>query len=382
MREHEQQAIFASVLQTAVDAIVIIDESGTIESVNPATERMFGFTSHEMRGRNVKLLMPPPDHELHDGYLKHYYETGERQIIGIGREVTGKRKDGSTFPLHLAVSEIDAGQRKLFTGIMRDISDLKAAHAALQQLNATLDQRVRVQANELQQVQSELNEKEKFATLGRISGGIAHEIRNPLNAIKTSAYFLRHADSLSEAKRLEHLTRIDRQVTIIDSAVTALSELARLSEPTSGPCDMIAMLDEIIEGKQLTEGIVVQRNYSPELPAAFVDENQIPIVFKNLIRNARDAMPSGGTLTLSARAENDRIIISVQDTGTGIASEILERIHEPFFSTKARGMGLGLAITKTIIEKNRGTIQIQTKLAHGTTFSVSLPTQDSSSSSR
>ncbi|MEO9594115.1 PAS domain S-box protein, partial [Rhodopirellula bahusiensis] len=204
MHDDEQLAILASVLRTAVDAIIIIDQKGTIESANIATERMFGFNSVEMIGQNVKMLMPSPYHEQHDGYLDRYQKTGERHIIGIGREVTGKRKDGSLFPLHLGVSEVETDQRKLFTGILRDISELKAAEGELKQLNATLDQRVRTQAAELQQAQLELVEKEKFATLGRISGGIAHEIRNPLNAIKTSAYYLLNAQSPSPQKTEEH----------------------------------------------------------------------------------------------------------------------------------------------------------------------------------
>lgn len=373
MPNHEREAILASVLRTAVDAIIIIDESGKIESVNPATQRMFGFAPEEMLGQNVKMLMPSPYHEQHDGYLNHYHETGEKRIIGIGREVQGKRKDGSVFPLHLAVSEVDLGSRKLFTGIIREISDLKAVQSQLQQLNTTLDERVRQQAEELHHAQVELIEKEKFATLGRISGGIAHEIRNPLNAIKTSAYFLLNANSPTEQKSREHLTRIDRQVSIIDSAVTALSDLARLPEPTSVACDMVAMLKDIIENKQLPEEIAVTFDFPVGLPETLADEKQIPIVFKNLIRNARDAMPSGGTLTLSGRTEGDQVVISVQDTGTGMSPEVLARIEEPFFSTKARGMGLGLAITKAIVVKNRGSISVETELGSGTTFSVALP---------
>ncbi len=160
MSDHEHEAILASVLRTAVDTIIIIDEAGKIESVNPAIERMFGFSLDEMLGQNINMLMPSPYREQHDGHLNHYHETGEKRIIGIGREVQGRRKDGSTFPLHLAVSEFFAGRRKLFTGIIRDISDLKAVQSQLQQLNTTLDERVHQQAEELQQAQTELIEIE------------------------------------------------------------------------------------------------------------------------------------------------------------------------------------------------------------------------------
>ncbi len=375
MSDQEQDAILASVLRTAVDAIIIIDDTGTIQSVNQATQRMFGYQPAEMLGQNVKMLMPSPYRDQHDGYLKHYHETGEKRIIGIGREVMGQRKDGSTFPLHLAVSEVEAGPRKLFTGIIRDISDLKAVQTQLEQLNATLDERVQRQAEELHRAQKELIEKGKFATLGRISGGIAHEIRNPLNAIKTSAYYLLNANAPSEEKSREHLTRIDRQVAVIDNAVTALSDLARLPEPNAVSIDLVAMLRDIIENKHLPSTITVVFEFVAGFPSAFVDQKQIPIVFKNLIRNARDAMPSGGTLTLSGAAEGDHIVIGVEDTGTGMPPDVLARMEEPFFSTKSRGMGLGLAITRAIIEKNRGSIRVETNLGQGTKFLISLPRQ-------
>jgi two-component system sensor kinase FixL len=373
MHDVEQLAVLASVLRTAVDAIIIIDQRGTIESVNLATERMFGFRSDEMLGQNVKMLMPSPYHEQHDGYLTRYQQTGERHIIGIGREVIGRRKDGSQFPLHLAVSEVETKERKLFTGILRDISDLKAVEAELKQLNATLDQRVQEQAAELQRAQSELVEKEKFATLGRISGGIAHEIRNPLNAIKTSAYYLLNAKSPSPAKTEEHLNRIDRQVSIIDNAVTALSDLARLPDPQSTALNLAELMRGILHDCKLPRNIHVTENYPAGLPDVWADEKQLPIVFKNLIRNARDAMPEGGALLLSARRVNSRILVTVEDNGIGMAPDVVQRIAEPFFSTKARGMGLGMAITAAILEKNRCTMELNSEPGRGTTFHISIP---------
>jgi two-component system sensor kinase FixL len=372
MSDHEQEAILAAVLRSAVDAIIIIDEAGKIEAVNPATERMFGFSLDEMLGQNVKMLMPSPYREQHDGYLRHYHETGEKRIIGIGREVQGRRKDGSSFPLHLAVSEVDTGSRKLFAGVIRDISDQKAIQSQLRHFNATLDERLRQQADELHQAHSALIKKEKFAALGQISGGIAHEIRNPLNVIKTSCYYLLNANSPSEEKWREHLKRIDGQICLIDNVVTALLDLARLPEPILVPCDMVALLEEILVNKPPQEGITVEFDFPEGLPTALVDEMQLSIVFSNLIRNACDAMRSEGKLTLSGRTEGARVVISVQDTGTGMSPEVLARIEEPFFSTKARGMGLGLAITKAIIDKNHGTIDVETRLGIGTKFSVSL----------
>ena len=369
----EKQARLEAILENAVDAIITIDERGTVEVVNPATEKVFGYSTEEMIGQNVKMLMPSPYRENHDQYLHNYHSTGEKQIIGIGREVVGRRKDGTEFPMHLAVSEFHTGERKLFTGIVRDISDLKAAQAELNRLNEELEGRVQERTRELRETQAELLKKEKLATLGQVSGGIAHEIRNPLNAVKTSAYYLLNARNPSEQKTKEHLERIDRQVTLIDNVVTALSDVARMPEPNLVNHDLRPIVENILKTVSLPDNIEIIF----ELPAApvlvRVDEHQVPIVLRNLVRNARDAMPEGGKLTVGINASSEANTVFVRDTGIGIEAKDLERITEPLFSTKARGMGLGLAISQAIVEKNQGKLSVESTLGSGSTFSVSFP---------
>ncbi len=373
----ERQTPLALVLHAAVDAILFVDSSGRIEVVNSAAERMFGYTEQEFVGRHVTMLISSPFHARPSDKRPDFIDTGEPLSIDVNREVIGIRKDGTTLPLHLTVRQLHTGEKASYIGFIRDISELKNAQHALQQLNATLDERVRQQAAELHRAQIELAEKERLATLGRISGGIAHEIRNPLNAIKTSAYYLLNACATPEETH-DHLTRIDRQVTMIEGVVTALSELAKLPPPITTPCNLGEMIDELIRHKQLPKEIKIERDFPDNLPDALADAKQIPIIFSNLIRNACDAMPTGGVLTLSASTDGNRVVVFVRDTGTGIAPETLSRINEPFFSTKARGMGLGLAITKAILEKNHSTIDVETKLGVGTTFSVSFPCSSSS----
>ena len=246
-----------AILDNAVDAIITIDERGIVQSVNAATERLFGYTAEEIVGQNVKMLMPSPYHEEHDGYLQNYREGGKRKIIGIGREVIGRRKDGTTFPMHLAVSEINVGDRQMFTGIVRDITDLKAAENELKRLNEELEERVQERTRALHAAQAELVKKEKLATLGQVSGGIAHEIRNPLNAVKSSAYYLLNAKNPSAEKTREHLERVDRQVTIIDNVVTALSDVARLPDPKLKPADMATALKSVVSSVSLPPSIEV-----------------------------------------------------------------------------------------------------------------------------
>ncbi|QDS93982.1 Sensor protein FixL [Roseimaritima multifibrata] len=374
MLERELQALNASILETAVDGIIVIDSKGTIQLANPATEKLFHFTQSELIGKNVKILMPSPYRKEHDGYLQNYHDTGHRMIIGSGREVMGQRKDGSTFPLHLAVSEINIGGKQLFTGVVRDITDLKEAQRKLGELNASLDERVREQAFALQEAQAELVRKEKYATLGQISGSIAHEIRNPLNAVKTSAYFLLNAKTPSKEKIREHLERIDRQVAMIDNVVTALVDVTQMPEPDVHPCEVEQLLTVAMSGTNIPPGLTVKKQIPADLPKVLVDGSQLAIVLRNLIRNSRDAMPNGGVMTVICSADKSQVTTEIRDTGTGISPSDLLRIAEPFFSTKASGMGLGLAITKAIVEKNRGMIRVQSELGQGTQFFISLPT--------
>ncbi len=364
-----------AIMANAVDAIITIDTNGIVESVNPATEKLFGFSAEEVIGNNVKMLMPNPYRDEHDQYIRNYFDSGVRQIIGIGREVVGRRKDGSTFPMHLAVSEIEFGGARLFTGIVRDISDVKAAEQKLADANEKLEARVKERTAELRQAQEDLVRSEKLATLGQVAGGIAHEIRNPLNAVKTSAYFLSHAQHPSESKIKEHLERIDRQVTMIDNVITALSDVARLPDPSLEATDIERLLRSSVASTTLPADIKIHFEFEPGIPACYIDENQIPIALKNLIRNARDAMDEGGTLTIGAKTSESpsRVEVFIEDSGTGIKEDDLGRILEPLFTTKARGMGLGLAITKAVVEKNKCELVVFSEYGIGSRFSILIP---------
>lgn len=369
---HHRQSRLEAILDNAVDAIITIDERGLINTTNPATEKVFGYSAAELHGQNIKMLMPAPYRDQHDGYLHNYKSTGVKKIIGIGREVMGQRKDGSTFPMHLAVSEIWIGNQRMFSGIVRDISDLKKAQSELADANERLEDRVKKRTAELRAAQADLVRSEKFATLGKVSGGIAHEIRNPLNAVKTSAYYLLNAKNATEQKVQEHLDRIDRQVTMIDNVVTALSDVAKLPDANLIPANLAPILKSALNVIGLPANVEATFETAEDLPNVLVDENQIVIAFKNLIRNARDAMPEGGTITLSADINSDTVAFHVSDTGTGIADSDIDKILEPLFTTKARGMGLGLSITRAIVEKNKGALRMESKLGQGSRFTIEL----------
>ena len=213
---------------------------------------------------------------------------------------------------------------------------------------------------------------ERLAAIGQVAGGVAHEIRNPLNVIKTSVYYLLNAKNLTPEKTVSHLSRIERQVGIADQVVTALNDFARLGAPEVKPVALARLLEEALELNPVEEVVRVALDCPDGIPHVCGDAQQLRIVLGNLIRNARDAMPDGGVLTITARRRGDEVTIDISDTGIGIRPEDLGKVMEPLFSTKARGIGLGLAITRAIVEKHGGRLEVASQVGQGSTFTVRL----------
>lgn len=218
---------------------------------------------------------------------------------------------------------------------------------------------------------------ERLAAIGRVAGGVAHELRNPLNVMRTSVYFLRNAKNAAPEKIAEHLQRIERQVAASDSVISALSEFAKLPSPNLQPLAILDVLKRSVPSDSWPENVELVWDIPAELPRALADEKQMAIVFSNLIRNGCESMHGGGRLTLSARHVQEQIEVAVTDTGCGIAAEDLPRIREPFRSTKARGIGLGLALSQAILEKNCGKLNVTSEVGHGSIFTVALMAEKS-----
>jgi signal transduction histidine kinase len=213
---------------------------------------------------------------------------------------------------------------------------------------------------------------ERLAAIGQVAGGIAHELRNPLNVVKTSIYYLVNARNPSPTKTAEHLQRIERHVGVADGVITALSNFAKLPLPNLNPFVLEQCLREVLELNPLPDNIEVAMACPLSLPPVLGDKDQLRIVLGNLVRNAREAMPHGGRLVFEVRQAGDQVEIDVTDTGDGITPDNLARITEPLFSTKARGLGLGLAIARAILDKNKGMLRIRSEPGRGTTCTVQL----------
>ncbi len=358
--------LLRSVLGSVNDAILTIDERGTVQSANPATERSFGYSESDVVGKNVNILMPKPYHNEHDGYIANYLRTGVRKIIGIGRELEGQRKDGTTFPLELTVTEFQLGGRRHFTGVVRDITARKHLEAQFQQA-------------------------QKMEAVGRLAGGVAHDFNNLLTVINGYSdmvldglptdnpqreFVAAIRESGDRAARLTHQLLAFSRRAIIEPKVIDLNELIAES----------AKLLRRLIGEDVALAVVPD-----QAPVRIMaDPGQIEQVVMNLVVNARDAMPTGGRLTIKTRdvtIGEDEVRaypgvnpgryaqLRVSDTGQGMTEEVKKKIFEPFFTTKAlgKGTGLGLAVVHGVVEQCGGHIGLDSTIGVGTTFTLLFP---------
>ncbi len=275
---------------------------------------------------------------------------------------------------------VDVAVSRLRNGLQRELQnhwpvggDFAELAATIRSVNTLLDLEVAIIQDAYETATHErLVHAERLAAIGRVAGGIAHELRNPLNVMRTSIYFLRNSKNALPEKIAEHLQRIERQVALSDSVISALSEFAKLPLPNLQPLLVLDCLKAAVPSDSWPSNVDLIWDIPPDLPPALADAKQMVIVFGNLIRNGCDAMPSGGRVTLSALQVRESIEVAVTDTGCGIKAEDLPRIREPFRSTKARGIGLGLALSHAILEKNCGTLKVVSELGRGSTFTVVL----------
>jgi signal transduction histidine kinase len=305
-----------------------------------------------------ELLTGPYDR----GYVARRWRVGCRHVeIGLDQVYT-----------NAALSRLRRGLLRSLEGPGQP-TDLAAAPATRRALNTLLDLDLAIIEDAYQaEYLARQQRGERLAAIGQVAGGIAHELRNPLNVVKTSVYYLLNAQNPTPEKRAEHLQRIERHVLLADGVITALSNFAKMPVPSLRPLDVGPCVREALEYNPAPPDVAVAVDCPDGLPAALGDPDQLRIVFANLVRNAREAMPGGGRLTVTARAAGDGVEVDVADTGVGIAPDHLARVTEPLYSTKARGLGLGLAIARSILEKNGGSLRVASTPGQGTTFTVRL----------
>lgn len=352
------------ILETVPDAMIIIDESGTIQSFSQAAERLFGWRAAEVVGANVNVLMPEPDRSRHDGYLQRHQRTGERRIIGIGRVVTGQRKDGSTFPMHLSVGEMQGAGHTSFTGFVRDLTERQESMTKMQEL------------------QSELVHVSRLLAMGEMASSLAHELNQPLTAIANYMKGCRRL--LQDVVHPQRATIQDALDKAADQAVRAGQIIRRLRDfaargETEKKIERIVKVVEeasalaLVGAREL--GVRVRQDVASGVDLVLVDRVQIQQVLVNLFRNALEAMEATERRELLVAlnpAADTMVEIAVADTGHGIKPEILPRLFEPFVTSKDNGMGVGLSICRTIIEAHGGKMWVEPNPGGGTVFRFTL----------
>jgi two-component system sensor kinase FixL len=356
---------FRSILDTIPDAMIVIDAHGIMQFFSIAAARQFGYNESEAIGKNISVLMPEPDRSRHDAYIARYLKTGERRIIGIGRIVTGMRKDGTTFPMHLTIGEMHSGGKPFFTGFVRDLTEQQQTQARLQEL------------------QSELVHVSRLSAMGEMASALAHELNQPLSAIsnymKGSRRLLAGSTDANAAKIGAALDRAAEQAIRAGDIIRRLRDFVARDASEQRVESLSKMIEEAgalgLTGAR-EQGVFLRFNLDPSCDLVLADRVQIQQVLVNLFRNALEAMASSTHRELIAsntRAADDMIEVSVSDTGSGFAGDALAHLFQPFFTTKETGMGVGLSISRTIIETHGGRMWAETNRSGGATFHFTLP---------
>jgi two-component system sensor kinase FixL len=341
------EARWRAIIESAVDAIILINRYGRIEFFNPAAERLFGFRAGQVMGQNITVLMPEPYASEHDHYLRRYLMTGERRIIGVGREVTARRSDGTVFPAHLSVAELMLDGETKFTGIVRDLTE-----------RVTLEKKLR--------------EESGLVRIGELAAVLAHEVKNPLAAVSGAIQML--SEHLQEPDDQVIIQEILRRLDGLGALMTDLLIYARPPRPRMMNLDVTELLHALVallgsdpawsELEVAIDGQTERVSADPEL---------LKVAFQNLLLNAAQAMNGRGRLSISLNHADGTTTIDITDAGTGIPPEVRDRLFTPFFTTKARGTGLGLATVRRITEAHGGTVAVVRSGPEGTTVRVTLP---------
>jgi two-component system sensor kinase FixL len=357
--------LFNTLIATAVDGIMIIDEMGLIRVYSDACEGMFGYLRDEVVGRNVKMLMPSPYHSEHDDYLARYRETGERRIIGIGREVVGRRKNGTTFAMYLSVGEGQFNGQRIFLGIVHDISRRKADEQRIQEL------------------QRELLHATRVTAAGQLSAALAHELNQPLTAILNYVGILEELalqdNGPNGAMFRDIAGRISEQTARAGEIIRRLRGFVAKREPDRAVQDINGAVQESIAlgfvGAADTS-VKLRTEFASGLPLVAFDKVQIQQVMINLLRNAVEAMQEGRLRNLTvttARDNGEFVSVRVADTGPGLAPDVAASLFQPFITTKEHGLGIGLSICRSIVEAHGGRLWMEPNDGGGTVFQFRLP---------
>jgi len=388
LRESEER--FRSLFENSTIGLYRTTPDGRILLVNPTLVRMLGYSSFdELARRNLQEEGFEPDYPR-----SQFRERIEREGEVKGLEAAWRRHDGSVIFVRESAKAIRGpeGTVLYYEGTVEDITERKQAEEALKEYSERLEEMVEERTKELRDAQEELVRKEKLAVLGQLAGGVGHELRNPLGVISNAVYYLQIILPDADEATKEYLEMISSEVHRSEKIVSDLLDFSRSKPADREEIAVSDLVAQLLERQPPPEDVKVTTRIASDLPLVFVDPRQIGQVLVNLVTNAYEAMPEGGRLTIKAEGEKDRVYLSITDTGCGIPQENMERLFEPLFTTKARGIGLGLAVSKNLVEANGGSIEVKSPSTEfipseaeglrtgeegkGSTFTLILPTKE------
>lgn len=346
----EEAARWRAIVESAVDGIIVIDRRGAIEFFNPAAERMFGYAADEVVGRNVSLLMPEPDASAHDGYIERYLRSGVPHIIGVGRDVGARHKDGALFPVHLSVGAVSVDGEPKFTGIVRDLT-------------------------EQVELERKLREEAALARIGELATVLAHEVRNPLAAVSATMQIL--GEKLTAHEDREIVDEALRRLDALGAMMTDLLLYARPPKPNLQVLDVTSLVESLVTFLRMDPAWTqVRCRVAGDPQLVFGDSELLKVALQNLLLNALHAMDGRGDVAVVIERNGATIDLDVVDSGCGIPADAMPRLFTPFFTTKARGTGLGLPTARRIARAHGGDIEVAGTGPTGTTIRLRMPVHD------
>ncbi|AYN01835.1 PAS domain-containing sensor histidine kinase [Chryseobacterium sp. 3008163] len=391
----ESAKLLYAIINTAIDGIITIDNRGRIESMNPSARKIFGYTEEELKGKNISVLMPEPDKSRHDGYLSHYHNTGEKKIIGKGREVRGLRKDGSQFPFRLAVSEVQYEDRVIYAGFIHDLSKEKEAEENLKKYTFELEELVENRTKTLKQMLCELEEAkeeannslEKEKELSRMKSRFvsmaSHEFRTPLSSMQLSVVLIEKYLQISDDEQiLKHLHKVKHSITGLNSILNDFLSLEKLDsgivEAQYESFDILQFCEEIAEEMQLIskEDQIIIYQHSGSEKIVCLDQNLLRNCLINLISNAIKYSGEHTLIEFFSEVNEEQYVFSIKDNGLGIPEEDQPFLFQPFFRAhntgNIPGTGLGLNIVLRYVNLMNGSIKYESRSGEGTLFTLSF----------
>ncbi|WP_158996276.1 PAS domain-containing sensor histidine kinase [Mucilaginibacter sp. L196] len=392
----ENAALLVAIIENAIDGIITIDERGKIESINPAACKLFEYIPEEVIGKNVSMLMPPPDKEQHDEYLHRYQQTGHAHIIGIGREVKGLKKNGSIFPFRLGISQVQYSGRKIYTGFIHDLSREKEAENQLKEYAAHLEELVVERTQSLnatvdallvakEEVSLSLEKEKELGLLkSRFVSIASHEFRTPLTSIQLSVSLIeKHAEPFNSSNIVKHVGKIKSAVGNLTSILNDFLSLEKLEsgkqEPSYHDFDLVKFAETITEEMQVlakqNQNIIYQ--HTGTRSTIRLDQNLLKNCIVNLINNAIKYSGENSFIGFTTEINERECVITISDNGIGIPEADQRHLFEAFFRAhntgNIPGTGLGLNIVARYTHLMNGAIAFQSEVNQGTLFTITFP---------